>query len=90
MNNQEELIYNDILKGKFEHVFKDRSKTVRIFLSSTFTDTHEERDYLIENVFPKLKDYCKKEHGLDFQVNCCIKKIFMMKTIRISIIRFWI
>ena len=34
----------------------------------SYLDTHEERDYLIANIYPKLKDYCKKEYGIDFQV----------------------
>ena len=33
-----------------------------------FEDTYIERDYLIENIYPDLRKYCKKEHGLDFQV----------------------
>jgi len=33
----EEENYNNILKGRFDHLFKDRSKSVRIFMSSTFT-----------------------------------------------------
>ena len=78
--------YIDIFRGRYQQgFFKDRYKTVKIFLSSTFTgafkqinhehnfqllflDTHEERDYLIANIYPKLKDYCKKEYGKDFQV----------------------
>ncbi|KAK3105389.1 hypothetical protein FSP39_024054, partial [Pinctada imbricata] len=31
-------------------------------------DTREERNILIENVYPKLKAYCKEAHGLEFQV----------------------
>ncbi len=57
-----------ILSGRFSEIPKENSKVVRIFLSSTFTDTHEERDYLIQNIYPRLKKYCKLEHGLDFQV----------------------
>ena len=33
----EEQNYNNILKGRFDHLLKDRSKSVRIFMSSTFT-----------------------------------------------------
>lgn len=40
-----------------------------------FLDTQNERDYLIEHVFPKLKDYCKKKYDLTFQV-CVSKKPF--------------
>jgi hypothetical protein len=57
-----------ILRGRFDKLPKQRSKAVKIFLSSTFSDTHTERDYLIEHIYPKLKTYCKLEHGLDFYV----------------------
>jgi hypothetical protein len=35
---------------------------------------HAERDYLIENIFPKLKEYCRNNYQLDFQVIILIKK----------------
>ncbi|HUS11312.1 MAG TPA: AAA family ATPase [Pyrinomonadaceae bacterium] len=38
-------------------------KTVRVFISSTFRDMHEERNYLINEVFLELRDWCAK-HGL--------------------------
>ena len=31
-------------------------------------DTLAERDSFIENIFPKLKDYCREKYGLEFQV----------------------
>ncbi|ESO93391.1 hypothetical protein LOTGIDRAFT_119564, partial [Lottia gigantea] len=40
---------------------------VRIFLSSTFSDTHAERNILSSKVFPRLREYCN-DIGLDFQV----------------------
>ncbi|KAI0213336.1 hypothetical protein LSAT2_001634 [Lamellibrachia satsuma] len=30
-------------------------------------DTLEERNALMENVYPKLKDFCRDQHGLEFQ-----------------------
>lgn len=33
------------------------------------SDTLVERDSLIENVFPQLKDYCRQKYGLEFQVD---------------------
>lgn len=33
------------------------SRNVRVFISSTFSDMEEERNYLIYNVFPVLKEY---------------------------------
>uniref|UniRef100_A0A1I8FXK9 DUF4062 domain-containing protein n=1 Tax=Macrostomum lignano TaxID=282301 RepID=A0A1I8FXK9_9PLAT len=56
------------------------SKIVRIFTSSTFTDlvilrclmfnadTGVERNSLMERVYPKIKEYCREKHGLEFQV----------------------
>nr|XP_006825345.1 PREDICTED: NACHT and WD repeat domain-containing protein 1-like [Saccoglossus kowalevskii] len=45
-----------------------RSRVVRIFTSSTFTDTYVERNALMQDVYPKLRDYCKSKYGLEFQV----------------------
>ncbi len=39
-----------------------RWRTVRIFISSTFSDMHAERDYLVRFVFPELKEKCRKLH----------------------------
>jgi len=30
------------------------------FISSTFDDMHAERDYLIKQVFPELREWCEK------------------------------
>ena len=40
----------------------------RSFLSSTFTDMLMERNTLMEYVYPKMKEYCREKHGLEFQV----------------------
>ena len=42
-------------------------KTVRIFLSSTFTDTRVERNELIEEVFEPIRQLCQ-QHGIAFEV----------------------
>ena len=39
-------------------------RTILIFVSSTFTDTHEERNILLEKVLPLLRDHTRP-HGLD-------------------------
>ena len=31
-------------------------------------DTAVERNLLMETVYPRLKDYCREQHGLEFQV----------------------
>jgi hypothetical protein len=42
------------------------SKTIRLFISSTFSDFQWERDVLHERVFPELGQLCRA-HGVDFQ-----------------------
>ncbi|CAF0730796.1 unnamed protein product [Brachionus calyciflorus] len=64
----EEEIHNRIFVGDFENLPSIASKIVRIFTSSTFTDTAVERNLLMETVYPKLKEYCREQHGLEFQV----------------------
>ena len=48
------------------------SKIVRIFTSSTFTDMLMERNTLMEWVYPKIREYCREKHGLEFQVFLCL------------------
>ncbi|MDR2916580.1 MAG: DUF4062 domain-containing protein, partial [Tannerella sp.] len=40
---------------------------VTIFISSTFNDMHAERDYLVKDVFPELREWCeeRKIHLVD-------------------------
>lgn len=42
-------------------------KTVRVFLSSTFTDTRVDRNALMEEVFEPIRELCR-EHGISFEV----------------------
>ena len=35
-------------------------KRVAVFVSSTFSDMHAERDYLVKRVFPDLHDWCER------------------------------
>ena len=37
-------------------------KTVRVFISSTFRDMHAERDHLVRQVFPELRERCQGIH----------------------------
>ncbi|XP_061189796.1 NACHT and WD repeat domain-containing protein 2-like [Saccostrea echinata] len=57
-----------VLRGCLDHLPTLNSRVVRIFISSTFTDTREERNILIEEVYPRLQSYCKQNYGLEFQV----------------------
>ncbi|XP_060582877.1 NACHT and WD repeat domain-containing protein 2-like [Ruditapes philippinarum] len=60
--------YKAVLHGCLDNLPTLNSRLVRIFISSTFTDTREERNVLLEDVYPKLKLHCKKEYGMDFQL----------------------
>ncbi|EGT40125.1 hypothetical protein CAEBREN_19559 [Caenorhabditis brenneri] len=60
-------IFDRVFAGKFNNIPKPQSKLVRVFTSSTFTDTTVERNALMEDIYPKLKEYCRETYGLDFQ-----------------------
>ncbi|CAL8088657.1 unnamed protein product [Orchesella dallaii] len=57
-----------VFAGCLEELPPVSSKIVRIFTSSTFTDTGLERNTLMAEVYPKIKEYCREKHGLEFQV----------------------
>ncbi|XP_055384364.1 NACHT and WD repeat domain-containing protein 2 isoform X2 [Condylostylus longicornis] len=57
-----------IFMGSLESLPPVSSKIVRIFTSSTFTDTTMERNTLMAKCYPRIKDYCREKHGLEFQV----------------------
>ena len=53
------LIDGAILHGRLLKemlMFKDR---LQIFISSTFDDTKNEQDFILENVFPFLREICR-------------------------------
>ena len=62
------LNVDNIFAGSLANLPPLSSKIVRIFTSSTFTDMLMERNTLMEYVYPKIKDYCRERHGLEFQV----------------------
>lgn len=57
-----------IFAGNLDNLPPLSSKVVRIFTSSTFTDMLMERNTLMEYVYPKIKEYCREKHGLEYQV----------------------
>ena len=68
MAPRDEDAVDKIFAGCLENLPPLSSKVVRIFTSSTFTDMLMERNTLMEWVYPKIKEYCKERHGLEFQV----------------------
>ena len=51
-----------VMSGRFDDLPPPISRVVRIFLSSTFTDTYTERNMLIKNVYPRLKRLCREQY----------------------------
>ena len=64
----DEKTVDRIFAGRLDKLPPVSSKIVRIFTSSTFTDMLMERNTLMEWVYPKIKEYCREKHGLEFQV----------------------
>ena len=65
-----------IFSGSLTDLPPVSSKIVRIFTSSTFTDMLMERNTLMEWVYPKIKEYCREKHGLEFQVPYSRQAVF--------------
>jgi hypothetical protein len=42
-----------------------KNKEIKLFISSTFRDMQDERDYLVKHIFPQIKQLCA-ERGLFF------------------------
>ena len=64
----DDAVVDRIFAGLLDNLPPVSSKIVRIFTSSTFTDMLMERNTLMEYVYPKIKEYCRERHGLEFQV----------------------
>ncbi|XP_046325734.2 uncharacterized protein LOC124110420 isoform X1 [Haliotis rufescens] len=62
-----EAVKQGLLYGDASVQCPKTAKIVRIFLSSTFTDTIQERNHLLERSYPHLKAVCKKK-GYEFQL----------------------
>ncbi|XP_070570769.1 NACHT domain- and WD repeat-containing protein 1-like isoform X2 [Ptychodera flava] len=63
----ESSLYKALLQGDMERLPAQESNTVRIFISSTFTDMAEERNKLMREAFPIIRTYCQSK-GLEFEV----------------------
>jgi hypothetical protein len=46
-------------------------ETQKLLNCSLVSDTTMERNTLMAQCYPKLKDYCREKHGLEFQVSQC-------------------
>jgi len=44
---------------------QDRPAEIRIFISSTFRDMQDEREYIIKHIFPELRTICR-QRGVEF------------------------
>ncbi|CAH1801102.1 unnamed protein product [Owenia fusiformis] len=66
---EEEVVASqrEIYRGRLDNLPDNTSNIVRIFLSSTFTDTINERNILLDKAYPELRQFCA-QNGLDFQV----------------------
>uniref|UniRef100_A0A1I8GCU2 AAA domain-containing protein n=1 Tax=Macrostomum lignano TaxID=282301 RepID=A0A1I8GCU2_9PLAT len=60
--------FKKLMAGVLVDLPKKNSKTVRVFISSTFSDMHLERNVLMNQIYPKLKQFCREQHGIAFQI----------------------
>lgn len=53
------------------------------FLCFFFSDTEAERNALKEHVYPKLRDFCRENYGIEFQVSTKILMILICFTLNV-------
>ncbi|KAL5016761.1 hypothetical protein ScPMuIL_006350 [Solemya velum] len=51
-----------------EHIPHLPTRVVRVYLSAAGQDTSTERDVFVQEVYPRLREYCRRQYGLEFQV----------------------
>ena len=56
-----------IWAGDLKEASRLGKKSLKVFISSTFTDSKTERNYLMREVYPRLRDFCNRQ-GIDFSV----------------------
>ncbi|XP_067678714.1 NACHT and WD repeat domain-containing protein 2-like [Haliotis asinina] len=44
------------------------TRVIRLYLCSTGSDSQTERNALVETVYPKIREYCRNQYGVEFQV----------------------
>ena len=61
-------LYN-FLQPSIHHpiTFSIRHPVVRVYVSSTYTDMMLEKNVLVTEVYPRLKELCRERYGLEFQ-----------------------
>ncbi|CAB4062510.1 unnamed protein product [Lepeophtheirus salmonis] len=57
-----------IFAGNFEGLPELCNTVVKIYICSTYTDMTLEKNTLQSEVYPKLREYCRERHGLEFQI----------------------
>ncbi|XP_060076678.1 uncharacterized protein LOC132556312 [Ylistrum balloti] len=66
-DREAELHFNRMIEGQLDNIPHIPRSIVRIFISSTFSDMRAERNAIVREATPKLRDFCA-EHDLDFQM----------------------
>ena len=61
---------NEVLRGNFRAVLKDSfskgfSRKLEVFLSSTFTDTHSERNVILKKILRDLRTLADPYYGIE-------------------------
>jgi hypothetical protein len=64
----EEAAIDRIYAGSFVSLPPVKHPVVRIYTSSTYTDMTLEKNILVTEVYPRLKECCRERYGLEFQV----------------------
>ena len=67
VENKERTVEDDIMEGEFSAALGLDKRSLKVFVSSTFSDTKAERNYLMREVYPRIRQFCSSI-GIDFSV----------------------
>ena len=66
--NFSQSVLSGLITGRLSDIGGENELSIRIFLSSTFTDTQYERNELIVKVFPELSRFCSDNFNLELRI----------------------
>jgi len=82
-----------ILKENRKDIWNDTTscnvKKQWLYLFDYISDTTMERNTLMAQCYPKIKDYCREKHGLEFQVGLHLIKKKIVWHIETSHLANW-
>ncbi|KAL4223122.1 NACHT and WD repeat domain-containing protein 2 [Mactra antiquata] len=69
-DKEQQNVVDQIIRGGVDlnKLKCQQAKVVRMFVCSSGPDFESERNFLFENIYPSVRQYCRSNYGIDFQL----------------------